>query len=362
MEESVGSVHAIENEVHTDDLESNNTNREELETRIIKIHRDNVRADLIEEFKDPSIVSCDIIVEMINHRGVAEKGRGTGVFKDTLALFWKDVYDSLMLGEDERVPFVRDDFQRQEWESVARILLKGFRTCQYFPLRLSRPFIVSCLFGEDSVSTDLLFDSFKHYVSEVERKVIERCRSGTIEANDESLLDLLSNFDCRRNVTKDTSLKIFTELAHKELIQRPQYVADCWGEILVELKPSFPNVEALNQLYIQLTPTTSKILNAMVCQPLNEGERQSEKYLKRFIKGLDSRLLSTFLRFFSGSDLMLFATWQVHFTNLLGASRRPIAHTCSCTLELPSTYQSFPELREEFNNILQADNWEMDIL
>ena len=71
------------------------------QSRIITVHRGNVRKDLIAIFQDPSIMNCHIIVEMLNERGIAEKGRGSGVFKDTLSLFWKDVYDSLMLGEGE---------------------------------------------------------------------------------------------------------------------------------------------------------------------------------------------------------------------------------------------------------------------
>ena len=52
-------------------------------------------------------MNCHIIVEMLYERGVPEQGRGSGVFKDTLSLFWKDVYDSLMLGEGERIPSIR---------------------------------------------------------------------------------------------------------------------------------------------------------------------------------------------------------------------------------------------------------------
>ena len=73
-------------------------------------------------------------------------------------------------------------------------------------------------------------------------------------------------------------------------------------------------------------------------------------------------MLATFLRFVTVCDLMLFHSWEIAFTQLDGCARRLVAHTCTNTLELPSTYQSFPELREEFNQILMADNWEMDIL
>ena len=62
-----------------------NTNLTSFQSRIITLHRGNVTKDLIAIFQDPSIMNCHIIVEMLNERGITEKGRGLGVFKDTLA-------------------------------------------------------------------------------------------------------------------------------------------------------------------------------------------------------------------------------------------------------------------------------------
>ena len=43
-------------------------------------------------------------------------------------------------------------------------------------------------------------------------------------------------------------------------------------------------------------------------------------------------------------------------------SRRPIAHICSPSLELPVTYNDFWELREKFTNILRQNNWEISFI
>jgi len=51
-----------------------------------------------------------------------------------------------------------------------------------------------------------------------------------------------------------------------------------------------------------------------------EGERDSLKYLKRVIKGLDSRMLTIFQYFVMGSDMM----WQITFTDLKGKVERPM--------------------------------------
>ena len=86
------------------------------------------------------------------------------------------------------------------------------------------------------------------------------------------------------------------------------------------------------------------------------------KHLKRFVRGLDTAKLGKFLQFVTGSDIMLCDHIHVTFTRLDGIQRRPVAHTCTFTLEIPSTYQSFPEFREEFSSILEANTWEVDIV
>ena len=65
-----------------------------------------------------------------------------------------------------------------------------------------------------------------------------------------------------------------------------------------------------------------------------DGERDSLKYLKSVIKGLDSRMLTIFQYFVMGTDM----TWQITFTDLRERLKDQY-HTCTCTLEVPFTYQ-----------------------
>ena len=135
--------------------EVTSNNQEAMQYRMITVHRANIRRDMIDIFKDPSIMNCHI---MVDERGTAEQGIGAGVFKDALSLLWKDVYDSLMLGEGKRVAFIRHNCQRKEWEAIARILLTGCKVHQYFPLRLLKTFVASCLFDESAISDGMLLE------------------------------------------------------------------------------------------------------------------------------------------------------------------------------------------------------------
>ena len=42
------------------------------------------------------------------------------------------------------------------------------------------------------------------------------------------------------------------------------------------------------------------------------------------------------------------------FNKLDGLARRPIAHTCGCTIELPVTYSTYTEFQSEMDGILKS--------
>ena len=72
--------------------------------------------------------------------------------------------------------------------------------------------------------------------------------------------------------------------------------------------------------------------------------------------------LLQFLRFTTAMDIVIDKKIEVTFIKCQGLRARPIAHTCGPLLEIPSTYANYVELREDFMNILNRDNWEMDII
>ena len=59
-------------------------------------------------------------------------------------------------------------------------------------------------------------------------------REGKGSAEYEELLHLLGRYGCRKTPTPQNVKALILELAHKELIQRPQYVADCWSALLLK--------------------------------------------------------------------------------------------------------------------------------
>ena len=334
----------------------------EVPTKVIKVHRSHLRGDMLEIFSDPSILKFSLNAIIINQLGHEEAGQGSGVLREVFSLFWKDFYESHMLGETERVPYIRHDFNRERWEAVGRILVKGYTDSQYFPHKISKAFLAACLFGERSISCEMLQDSFKRYVSHSEASLIEGCFANSIACDSTARLDFLSVFDCKRSVTPGNVTEIMREVAHKETVQKPQYVSDCWQRILARIKIYFPDVSSLDQLYSSIIPTNVKVIAMLKASPATVAGSETMAHLKRFIRGLDEAKLTTFLRFTTASDVLVTDTLTISFNNDEGLQRRPIAHTCSYTLEVPSTYASFCELREEFMAILNSDSWEMNIV
>lgn len=326
---------------------------------------------MLELFSNDDILKCNLDVAFIGHNGQEEIGRGQGVLRDALTSFWKGFSNALSVGAESKVPAIRHDYQRKEWEAVARILVFGYMKEQYFPLLLSPAFIAACVFGEEHVSDDYLLRSFNSYLAEEERDALKKCISDDFESADEDVLDFLSSYKCYKLVTKQNIAEIVNQLAHQELIQRPKYIMHCWCpylKILLQYE-DFKSVETLEKLYVQRKPTSKKVIKLLQSDPSNDAERSSLDHLKRYIKSLQSNLLETFLQFVTGSDVLLCNNITVTFSNLLndpvqsGKGRRPIVRTCGPVLELPSTYQSYNELSEEFTELLNhKDAWEYNIV
>ena len=130
------------------------------------------------------------------------------------------------------------------------------------------------------------------------------------------------------------------------------------SQFVPTFKIYFPDVNLLDQFYSSIIPTNLKVLALLKASPATAAKTEAMAYLKRFMRGLDEAKLTTFSRFTTAADVIVTDALTISFTNSEGLQRRPIAHTCGHTLEVPSTYASFCDLREEFMAILNSDTVE----
>jgi len=311
-------------------------------------------------------VQDDIVFKIINEKGDEEKGIGLGVDREVYSMFWSDVSDSYLIGADQRVPFVRHDLYIPEWQAIGNILVKGFLDTGFFPIVISYSFIHYCLFGEFTDENELI-DSFLKYLSVDERNVIKEALKpdATDVFQSDEFQEIMEQFKCRTLVKPENINVVIQEIAKQELYQKPHIMASCWADKFTVLKNHFKNPEDLISLYDKLEPTNKKVIALIDGNPATEAERECLSFFKRYIRSLDSSLLKRLLSFMTASELIIVEKIEIIFINNNNKSsftRRPIAHTCGPSLELPSTYSNFCELREEFANILKQATWEMDIV
>lgn len=148
-------------------------------------------------------------------------------------------------------------------------------------------------------------------------------------------------------------------------MQVSQYIIDSWMKPLrkdLQYFQVFAIIEAFKQLDANTKPTVKRVINLISAEPNTNSQRHTLSFLKRYIRGLDGEILVKFLRYCTGAAMICVDSTQVTFTDLDDLARSPIAHTCGSGLELPTTYQSFPQFREEINNIFSSQYWDIDIL
>ena len=125
------------------------------------------------------------------------------------------------------------------------------------------------------------------------------------------------------------------------------------------------SVNELHSLYLSLSATAEKVLN-IIDEPVESNSNQARvfNYLQQYIGNMRNDEVRRFLRFTTGSSVLIAERISIVFNAQSGLSRHPIAHTCACTLELPSTYASYLEFEQEFNSILMNDEhtWEMHVI
>ena len=122
------------------------------------------------------------------------------------------------------------------------------------------------------------------------------------------------------------------------------------------------SVKGFHSLYVSLSASPEKVLE-LLDEPdiINQNQEWVFGYLQQYIGNMKPDEVWLFLRFTTGSSVSMSKHIEVRFNNLSGLARRPISHTCSCVLELPSSYETFEDFAHEFQAVLSEDSsWKMD--
>lgn len=264
----------------------------------VKLHRGQVLEELENFFMEHSfhMRSQSLHIQMILPNGEVELAEDNGgVFRDALTEYWDSFYMQRTVGDKLKVPALMHTVHGNRWKSVGKIITVGYYFQKYFPIQLASCFLEYSMNG-DTIPKDILLGQFCQYLAESERNIVEMCLKNYDAIDEEDLLDFLGDHNVRVKPSKENIMKIVQELSHKELIQCPTYVADCWREELQQLKPILP--KRLIDM-TDMVPTFKDVWASL--SYMDDANPDILSYMKKYLKGLSEEDLKKFLRFCTGN-------------------------------------------------------------
>ena len=334
--------------------------RERIYEDVIETYQDNL-TDLLEEYP--------FRIRYENERAV-DTG---GVCRDMFSAFWEEACMKHFDGEQLLVPAIHPNADMALFPILGTILSQGFMVSGFLPVRIAFPVVATALLGPSvAIPDDYLVESLIDYLTAYESSIL---RDAVAHGVGESyspcaqarLIDILSRLGCREIPSPSNIKRLVVSIARHIFISKPLGALYALNSGVPKIYHSFfqhLSVEKMFDLYKALNATPSAVLR-VVEEPfdMNYAEERVFGYLLSFIGSLKQNELRLFLRFVTGSSVLIAKVIKVTFNNLSGLARRPTSHTCDCQIELPVSYVTYPEFEMEFNKVLASDFscvWAMD--
>ena len=115
---------------------------------IVHVHRSLIKEDVIKLFADPTVLQQELHWIVTENNNRQKEGVGSGVQRNVLATFYQGIFASLTIGDVEKVPCIRHNHQKTEWETICCVLVYGYPFVGYVPICLSPVFLASCIYGK----------------------------------------------------------------------------------------------------------------------------------------------------------------------------------------------------------------------
>lgn len=291
-----------------------------------------------------------------------------GVSRD-MSGFWEQAYQNVFDGCGLLTPVIHPQIDMQVLPIIGRILSHGYLVANFLPIRIAFPSLACMLLGPTVIIPDsILLDTFPDCLSEYEAGIIRECLGCTAPfgANLEGrVMDVLSWFGCREVPSYCNMRKVIIEVAKYEFVVKLLAAITMMSTGIPHSHAAFwsgKSVEEFHSLYLGLTATSAKIVEIIDCDPADKNEERVLGYLKQYVGSMAQDKVRRFLRFTTGSSVCMTRKISIIFNTLCGFSRRHISHTCSCMLELSSSYVTYLDLVNEFDHVLAQPevSWCMD--
>ncbi len=338
-------------------------------TRIVD--RNNIYEDVIDMYSEGEIVGEYPL--MIKYKGEQAVDQG-GVQRDMFSAFWAEVYSKLFEGCKTLTPLIQPGIDMTAFPIIGRVLSHGFLACGFFPVSIALPSLISMVLGPTvPIPVSVLMESFTDYISDFERNTLNSALKSNEPLSADlhtNLISILSRFGCREMPTRANLPNLIEQIALYEFCAKPSAVLMLiHSGIPATHKPFWETRSAsdIHSLFYRMTVTSAKVIAMLEFEDAtNELELRVCSYLTTMIGNLGVRELILFLRFVTGASACIVPKIKVEFNALSGLGRRPMAHTCSSTLELPTAYKNYEDFYDDFKAIFDVTketySWRMDAL
>ena len=298
-----------------------------------------------------------------------------GVTRDMFSAFFEEVYSKHFDGTSLLVPVDTPHSGLPPFSILGVIFSHAYVVTGMLPIKIAFPTLASFFLAKpvnipDQLLLEAFIDSLSAHDAAICKEALKFAKQGKefSQVIQSGLITVLSRYGVCEMPRKDSLLSLFIGISMHHFVRKPAYfIAEIQSAIPQKHKPFWNaiDVSEFHAIYKAQQASPSKVL-AMIEDPIasNAIEERIYNYLQQFVGSLRDDEVRAFLRFSTGSSVCSSTPITISFNSLSGLARRPISHTCTGSLELPSTYHSYAEFKNEFLAILNEDSmaWEMDAL
>lgn len=336
-----------------------------------KVNRDSIFQSVITLYTENS----DILQEYpfgVHFSGERALDIG-GVTRDMFSAFFQESYKHLFDGVSLLIPALHPSVDMAAFRTMGTVISHAYLTSGILPIRVAFPCLASMLLGTSSeIPQSQLVAAFTEMLSVHDASVVRNALEMRMQQDSfppdmvDELLQVLSSYSCREIPRPSTLRSVIQRVARYELVTKPTAALSAIHSGVPKMHEPFwsrMSIQQFHMIYRSLSVSTGRVLS-LIEEPLlsTPAQEQVWSFLRRFVGNLTQSELCTFLRFITGSFVAGAGSIIITFNRLDGLARRPISHTCSCTLELPVTYSTFMEFDSEFRCVLSNPDysWRMD--
>ncbi|XP_025995490.2 E3 ubiquitin-protein ligase hecw-1 isoform X1 [Solenopsis invicta] len=323
------------------------------------IKRENIIKEMLDLYKDESVVQKKINVAF---KDELELNYGD-LTKELFSEFWKKIMPEFFKGENRSVPFLSLSKMRkgldENFPIIGRILAHTIILTKSIPTNICKSIYLKLGSLDKEIKQEILLEDLFQFITPVEQRLIYKAKNSFDDLNiseKDMLLDFFATYGLLENPEKSQIENQLCIIAKNILcIESHNLIKKIKDGIPLFCEKFFTDLtdSKVNLLFEQMVANPNKVVTVLKTDPeeLNNIQTRIFYFFKTYIKNLPQDNLL---------KLLLFVTASSHLPDKITVSFKtsgfPVAHTCSNTLELPTTYSSYQELKNHFDLILENEN------